>query len=269
MEELDETMSQDEAFSFNDDRNKSFVFDEEGKPSDSQPETDEHDEHPAPEGEDEEGVSEGQRVPYSRFKKMKDAADAAQQREEASKAALQAMEERLRVLESRKSESPTDIELPPEWAELYGENEVAKRAYALQLKRERDLEERLTRQAAEKFRAEQKFEEERVQQNEEIISDNIAELQEAVGVKLTEKQQEELLAIVDEFSPVGEDGKYLSLFPFDKAYEIYTYRKQGSQRKVHKERTDVARIINGNSEGETDASDSDFTRGWDGWRNQL
>ena len=82
-----------------------------------------------------------------------------------------------------------------------------------------------------------------------------------MGKKFTPEVEEEILSIVDEFSPVGSDGKYTSLFPFDKAYEIRELRHLKQNRKISQARNQVADLTGNNSEGEDESSNSSFKRG--------
>ena len=105
--------------------------------------------------------------------------------------------------------------------------------------------------------------------NEGIIEQELEDLSESLGKKITPELEEEILTVVDEMSPVGRDGKYLSLFPFDKAYEIVQLRKQAQQNKIKVARTKVADLTNGSSSDETHDSSGNFRGGWDSWRNSL
>lgn len=66
----------------------------------------------------------------------------------------------------------------------------------------------------------------RIEENEDIIDEKLDELEEYVGRKLTDKEEDDILAIVDELTPVGKNGKYIvGLLPFDYAWTIYEARK--------------------------------------------
>ena len=270
---LDETMSQEPAFTGNgEEKNDVFQFDEpvgEETPTDSQSESsivseENKEEAVTEEEESQEESSDEQRVPYSRFKSK---IEEVQERD----SIIKGLEERLHSLEQTRVESkPTeDIDVPQEWVELYGDSEVSKRAYKIQLQREETLMENATKKAIQQLKQESQREVEMAQENELYIEENLSSLQKKLGKKLTSEVEEEVLSIVDEFSPTGEDGKYISLFPFDKAYEIFQLRTSQVSQKTAQARTKVANLTGNTSEGETESSDSNFKRGWDNWREAL
>ena len=263
---IDETMSQDPAFT-TDNEKDTFKFDEvvetspDSQPNEENKETEGNDSVVAEDNQNE--PEEDQKVPYSRFKKVVD-----ERNETASK--IQFLEERLQELENNRQEStPEDTEMPSEWVELYGNNEVAKRAWAVQQRREDEIAERAISQAVERLRKQQEDEINAVAENEETIDNNLFELQERIGKKLSSKQEEEILTIVDEFSPVGDDGKYITVFPFDKAYEIYALRQSQKGLGTRQARQAVADLAGNQSEGEADPQEPNFKRGWDNWREAL
>jgi hypothetical protein len=260
--EIDETMSTEVAFGTEDKKEDTFKFAEpEEKSSESLAETKEED---TATSEPVDNDSEEQKVPYSRFKKV------VEERNETNNR-IQFLEESLRELQENreKSNSTEDIELPPEWVKLYGDGDVAKEAFAVQLKREEQIAEKTIKQVIDTLGRKQEEEISRLSENEETIDNNLGELQEKLGKKLTSKQEEDILNIVDEFSPVGDDGKYVSLFPFDKAYEIYSLRNASKGQATKQARQSVADLTGNSSEGEVDASSAPFKRGWDSWREAI
>lgn len=265
--QIDETMSQEKAFE-TEQTNDSFVFEEEKAPeADAKVEATEEDTDSASTEDKNNTVSSDEdekKVPYSRFKKVLDERNETQ-------STIQLLEERLADLEKSRTETTdnADVEVPAEWKELYGDSDVSKRAYLVQLKREEQIQERAVQTAIERLKNEQNENAKRLVENESIIDDNLANLSETLGRKLTTKQEEDILSIVDEFSPVGEDGKYISLFPFDKAYEIYTLRTGVKTQAVKQQRTAISDLSNDTSEGDTTDSSSSFQRGWDTWRKEL
>lgn len=257
----DETMSQDTAFATENNEDNTFVFDDAGSNS---PDSLTEEEPKATDSVvDEDTNNVEQKVPYSRFKKIVEERDETVNR-------ISYLEERLQELESKRIESkPDDIEVPQEWKELYGDSEVSKRAWAIQQKREEELAERAINEAMNRLSKQQQEEVQAIAQNEETIDDNLSQLEETIGKKLSPKQEEELLTIVDEFSPVGADGKYVTLFPFDKAYEIYTLRQSQKGLGTRQARQNIADLTSNMSEGEADTSEGTFKRGWDNWRGAL
>ena len=67
----------------------------------------------------------------------------------------------------------------------------------------------------------------RVKNNEAEIDRKFEYLTELIGRELTEKEEDDFLDIVDEYTPKDRDGNYLiDLVPFDYAWEIYEARKK-------------------------------------------
>jgi hypothetical protein len=270
MQNIDETMSQDTAFATENNGDDTFKFDEaEVTSPDSQSKEEQDDSNESKEDDSdvaEDKENEENKIPYSRFKKVVD-----ERNETASK--IEFLEERLQELENNRIESTKtnldEVQMPSEWVELYGDSDVAKRAWIIQQKREDDIAERAVSQAVDRLRQQQEDEVSAVAENEIIIDENLNDLQEQIGRQLTSKQEEEILTIVDEFSPVGKDGKYLTLFPFDKAYEIYTLRQSQKGLGTRQARQTVADLTGNTSEGEADPNESTFKRGWDNWREAI
>lgn len=260
MEEKDETMSLDKAFEdITNPLDNTFKFDEEiteGKKEDHKTE----ETSASPVGTEEETE---QKVPYSRFKKKVDEVN-----EYGSK--IKYLEERLEELSQARTKVEDETpEMPPEWVELYGNSEASEKAWKVQVK----LDQRREEAAVERMLTMAQRQEEEAQvalaQNEEIIDDSLAELQESKGIKLTQKMEDAILDIVDEFSPVGSDGKYISLFPFDKALEIYELRQGSKVKAVQSARTQVANLANNSNAGDAGDTQVSQRRGWDAWREAL
>lgn len=267
---IDETMSQEAAFTTEDTNDNSFKFDdvEDSDASASQAEnTDTKVDTDSASTEDKEiavdSEKEEQRVPYSRFKKILDERDQ-------TNVVIGQLEERLRQLESNRQEEtkPSDVQMPDEWVALYGDSDISKKAFMVQLRREEELQEKAVAMAIDRLKKEQEEDVKRLSDNEKVLDDSLSQLSETLGKKLTEKEEDEILAIVDEFSPVDDQGKYTILFPFEKAFEIYSLRNKAKTKETHKERVSIARLSEGTSE-ETGDSSSSFERGWDNWRKAL
>lgn len=254
-------MSQDAAFTSEDNVPNTFTFDDEQSAQDSQS-TNDNTQSDSDSSEDKDGEVEERRVPYSRFKRV------IEEREEVSER-MKALEERLQSFEAQR-ESVTDVApMPPEWERLYGNSDASREAWNIQLKREEQLAQRAVEEAIGQMQRQQEALVESVAENEELIEESLASLQETLGKKLTTKQEEDILSIVDEFSPTGTDGKYISLFPFEKAYEIYSLRNAQKGRPTQNARRAVAELAGGSSEGDTDTSVDHYKRGWDNWREAI
>ncbi len=255
-------MSQDAAFTVDNNTDEVFQFADEQSAQDSQTKND-NTRSASISNEDTDGEVDEQRVPYSRFKRV------IEEREEVAER-MKALEERLQSYEDdrRKSEA-LDVPMPPEWEKLYGNSDASKEAWQIQLQREEQLAERAVQEAVVRLQKQQEALVDSVQENEELIDASLESLQATLGKKFTQKQEEEILSIVDEFSPVGDDGKYVTLFPFEKAYEIYALRNEKRSRPTQEARRAVAGLANGSSEGDAETSTDSYRRGWDNWREAL
>lgn len=258
-------MSQDTAFETSDNQKETFQFDESKETApDSLTNAENKEEEATDTSASPVGTEDDeQKVPYSRFKRKIDEISEMSEK-------INFLERSLSEMQQSRTEStdPEDIDLPKEWVKLYGDSDLAKEAYLVQLRREEQIQERAVQEAIERISKQQQEEVVQVEENEEIIDDNLEALQEAIGKKLTARQEEEILSIVDEFSPDGSDGKYVALFPFDKAYEVYTLRNSQKGMGTRRARESVADLTNTTSQEEGE-SGSTYRRGWDSWREAL
>lgn len=260
----DETMSDEIAFTGNgQEETDIFQFDPEDVPSDIGGNDSATTEDKITDVSDDDELEE-KRVPYSRFKRKEEEL-------EERDFMIKNLEERLSSLESNRLESTPieNLDVPTEWVELYGDSDASKRAYKIQLQREAQLQETAVQKALQLFKEEAVQQENQLAYNENIIDENLEDLQGALGKKLSQQTQDDVLSIVDEFSPTGPDGKYISLFPFDKAYEIYQLRNSQAKQKTIQQRNQVADLTGANSNEESESSESHFKRGWDTWREAI
>jgi len=215
-----------------------------------------------PSASDEDKESDGeQRVPYSRFKKMHDEKQTFADRVKALEAELATRQQKPEVKEE---------DMPEEWRLLYGESEPAKKAWEVQRKREAALREEAVKAAIDMVKKEQLAAIEAEAKKEEALDSYLSSLEESYGKKIPDALEEELLSIVDEFSPVGSDGKYVSLISPEKAIEIYNLRHSIKETKTKQAREKVVDLTNGKSQGEADTSrNTKYTPSWDSWREAL
>lgn len=262
---VDETMSQDAAF-VPTEPEQVFKFDSDAETSPASPANEDVADTTPDSAEEkaDEATEVGQRVPYSRFKKKADELESARE-------TLSEMEARLAALEESKAsdDAPSEPDMPPEWVRLYGDSDAAREAWAIQAAREAAILEAATERAVDRISRREADEAERVATNEEAIDEGLSDLQEKIGRKLTPRQEEEVLGIVDEFSPLGEDGRYAALFPMEKAYEIYALRQSQRGLGTARARAEVADLTGSQSAGDADPSEAPFKRGWDSWRSGL
>lgn len=267
----DETMSQDAAFTTSNNNDNTFVFDEVEQTEQGQPDTvktetaDDTTVPPATENEGVDEVSEEARVPYSRLKTVVEQRDQLATR-------ISTIEEQLASQAQQREtaqETLTENEMPREWIALYGDGPLAQQAWNVQLQREQKLMEQAEARAVTRIKQEEQQEAQALKDNEALIDESLASLQDKLGKKLTSKQEEDILSIVDEFSPADASGKYLSVFPFDKAYEIYELRNLKTSAPTKKARLEVADLAGVQSEGDVETTSSPYKRGWDGWEAEL
>lgn len=259
-EKIDETMSSEQAFS-TDQREDTFNFEETKEVvAEEKEETKPESETPSPVGSEEE---EEQKVPYSRFKKKLDEAT-----EYSTK--VKYLEEQLEEMKkSSTSKTAESSEIPAEWVELYGDSETSRKAWNLQKQLDDKRQQNIVENAIKTLQEREQQAQESLVQNEEILETSLAELATKTGIKLTTAMEESILEIVDEFSPVDKNNKYISLFPFEKAYEIYKLRNQAKGKVTQDARKKVADITGNSTQGESSETSVPFERGWDSWRKTL
>lgn len=198
---------------------------------------------------------EEQRVPYSRFDKVR------REREEAIREAEEARTQLKELTESRKevsretSSSSYEEEYAREVKKLYGDTPVAQEIIELNLKHQKAIEDRAERRALEAVDRRQSSETKALAQNENVIESRLEELTDKIGRELTENEEDAILEIVDEYTPTGEDGKYLGeILSFDKAWEVYELRQQKQASTSKRSRS--AALNAGNSRSQGEPSDS-------------
>jgi hypothetical protein len=205
-------------------------------------------------------VADKARVPYSRFETVNERAIRA--------------EERLRLLEEQQAQTEevkVETDIPKEWTELYGDNEEAKRAYGIQLKLNEQMLEQATEKTYERIQGREKEESERVESNLEQIESSLEDFQESLGRKLTEQEESALLDVQDEFTPKGEDGKYVApLISPDKAFEILTLRQQGAKNSKYQAKNRVVSLTGASSDGDISNPSANYNPNtWGSWRDKL
>lgn len=210
---------------------------------------------------DEDVVADKARVPYSRFESVNERAIRA--------------EERLKILEEEivksKTVEPSEIDVPTEWVELYGDSDEAKRAYQLQLKLNERMQEEASKNAYERIINREKEEKELVDKNLEEIENSIADFESTLGRKLTEKEESSILDIQDEFTAKDENGKYItSLFPPDKAFEIYELRSSKVRAAKTQAKNRVLGLTGASSEGDVSDTSAGYRPNvWGSWRDKI
>ena len=207
---------------------------------------------------------EESKVPYSRFKKFHD--EAAEYKAKYEELVSQ------RETERHTTENKED-EPDARWTKLWGDSPEAKEAWKVQKERDEDIVSRAEQKALEAVKNEKYQESERIEQNIEALDSEFEILQDFVGRKLTEEEQDSILDIVDNYSQVGENGKYIAKFPMDKAWEIYELKSQATKTPKKIARDNVSSLLGNRSEGESsekEERDKNFNpMDWNAYQKRL
>lgn len=201
-----------------------------------------------------EPVVEEQKVPYSRMKTVLDRArDAEREAEEANERYQELLQKRERSSSTTDHYEPEKFtgNLPSYWVKLFGDSESSREAYGLEQDRIAKIEERAEQRALEAIDKRYENENRAIAQNERVLDNRLEDFSMALGRDLTETEQSALLDIVDEYTPTGEDGKYLGeLIPFEKAWEVYQLRQGTQQNSARERRGTATSLTSSRSEGE-------------------
>lgn len=197
----------------------------------------------------EEGGEDEQRVPYSRFKKVREEREQAIQEAEDAR---QLIRDLSREREAARVEEPSAIEeeIRQTNIRLWGDTPVAKEMTDLQIRQQRAAEQR----AIDAFDRRQNQETQAISQNENEIETRLETLSDSLGRDLSLKEENQLLEIVDEFTPTGEDGKYLGeILSFEKAMEIMELRNTGAAQTTRRSRSVATQAASERSSGDPSA----------------
>lgn len=211
----------------------------------------------------EEEPTEEQRVPYSRFDKIR------REKEEA----IARAEELEKALSERQNYQPryAEVELDPyeeayarDIKRLYGDNEVSNEIINLNLRHQRMIEERAERKALEAIERKNYEETQAITQNENIIEQRLERLSDKLGRTLSEKEEEALLEIVDEYTPTGDDGRYAGeILSFEKAWEIHELRESQRAQSSKRSRSAATMAASSRSQGEPNGAETERDKNFD------
>lgn len=223
-----------------------------------------------PEGEvtEEEAPAESveeSKVPYSRFKKFHD---------EATQLRTEVEELRRQVTSYQPRQEEPEVEVPERWIRLYGDSDASKEAWREQQRLNEETITRAREEAIEAVRAEKYQEAERIENNIATIDEEFELLSDYLGRTITEKEQEAILDIVDDYTPKDQEGNYAgAIMPLEKAYEIYELKQQASTAPKKIARDSVASLSGSQSQGQSDAKaeqDKSFNPfDWDAAKKRL
>lgn len=192
-----------------------------------------------------------QRVPYSRFNKVRERAEQAEQDAENARRLLREAQAQQYVSRETSSHSSYEEDYAREIKKLYGDTPVSNEIISINLKHQRGIEERAERRVIEAIERKQQNEVRALAQNENVIDTRLEQLADKLGRELTEKEESALLEIVDEYTPTGDDGRYIGeILPFDKAWEVHELR----QSKLASKRTKNPALFASNTRSEGEAS---------------
>ena len=222
----------------------------------------------------EESEEEPAKVKYSRFKKFHD--EAIQFRKEA---------EEWKAKAEELSRPRTEVVVDPQdeayklWMENFGDTETSRKAYENQLKidqiRENRALEKAREGAIEAVRNERYEAQEQEKENLSTLDDHLDQVSAVAGRDLTEKEEDAILDIIDEFTSKDGDGKYSgSLLSPDKAWEIYELKSKVSSMPKRTSRDAVASLSGNSTPAESqsviDERNKNFLPGnWGSWRDRL
>ena len=212
-----------------------------------------------------------QKVPYSRLKTVVERARLADQRAEDA-------ERRLADLESRREESrgrsnePYEDAIAARIKKLYGDNDTSKEIIEIELARQKEIEEIAERKAYEALDRRESSSRSEIESNERVLEEKLEDFSLTLGRDLTQKEEDELLAIADQYSPTGEDGKYLSgePLPLDRAWEIYEMKLASQGQKSKRSRSEATELTGTSTDGDGDTKPADSESWRPGrWRDRF
>lgn len=213
-------------------------------------------------------------VKYSRFKKFHD--EAKQYQQEAEYWRRQAETSRPEREESQ-SQNPL-AEAKRLWIETYGEDANSMKGWDNQIKINQAFKQEAVESAREEARntsRNERYEEvQRTQENISVIDNDLEALQDYVGRPITEREEEAILDIVDEFTPKDGYGNYSgALLPMDRAWEIYELKQGASGSTRRSSRDSIASMSGSQSQGDPavqSEKDKNFEpRDWDAYKRRL
>lgn len=183
------------------------------------------------------------RIPASRLKTL---TTKVSELEEKLKAA-QAIDERISKIENH---IESKQELPDWWKSEYGEGDAQLKAYKIFQRGLREQLKEELRVENEQKALEEAEREKKIASIEESFDNQMDELEESLGRKLTESQKEEIFDIIEEYSPM-EDGKYTSYMSIQNAYNL-----ANKIQKPNAAKTEMAKIADIKSSNTYSANDT-------------
>jgi len=229
-------------------------------------------EAPATSGAEPVVVVEEQRVPYSRLRETIEA------RRDAERRAAEAEENYQRLLRQQEREPERRLthegDVPEWWLKTYGDNPNSRAGFEYWKQGQDEIRAEARREAIEAVRYERESETRVLAENERTIDNRLEDLSIGLGRDLTEKEQDAILTIVDEYTPKDADGNYAGdLLSMDKAWEIYNYRQSQVTNRSRQARQVPTALTSTPTQGEPstkDKNDKDFDpRDWNSYKKRF
>ena len=214
-------------------------------------------------------VVEEQKVPYSRMKSVLERARLAEERAEEAGRRLDELE---RTKNRTNTNEPYEEAIASRIKKLYGDNDTSKEIIEIEIANQKRYEEIAEQKAYEALDKRESGSRAEIEQNERILENKMEDFSMTLGRDLSDTEQDELLSIADKYSPVGEDGKYLSgePLPLDRAWEIYEMQLASKGQSAKKARSQATAFTGSKSEGETSTESGDTDTWYPGrWRDRI
>ena len=213
--------------------------------------------------------AEENKVSYSRFSNIN------QRRKEAERRAWELEREIEELKQRREVRKDESDDIPAEWFELTGgDTPQSRKAYQILRNTLNPSEDKIRQLAEEAYYQAEVTESRRVSENERTIDDQLEDVSISLGRDLSDDEEVALLEIMDEYSAKDEENNIYSLFPAEKAWEIYEMQSGSrvSSRKMARDR--AASMISSPSQGEPalqgrSKANKDFDPSWGAWEGQL
>lgn len=215
------------------------------------------------------------KVSYSRFKNIHTRYRDAEKRAAELEAQLAELESQRAVPSFEREAPKTEGRKWETWKKFYGDSDQSKELFRDWMNEFAPPDETYIQQiAVQAYEAQARNEERRVAGNEQYIDDQLEDLSVSLGRDLTDEEQTEVLEIMDEFSATDEDGRIISLYPAEKAWEIYEIQHNVGTSTRIQNRNKVAALTSTGTKGEVSASgkgqeNKDFDPRWEAFDASL
>lgn len=207
---------------------------------------------------------EEEKVPFQRFKKYVWEAKEAQREVEALRRRIAEYENSSNSRQDRPYFAENSEEVPQYFQDLYGNvndpvmGPQVKKAWEAEQKRILDLDRRAEEAADRVLSRRQQEENARYEANLQYIENEQEAFEEYLGRKLTQKEEDGVMAVLSEYSPQDENG-IDSLLPFDKAFEIYQLQN-GKSKETQKKIAGISSSSSGAGSADLQGGNPNFNK---------